>query len=130
MDIVSLVSVTTFQSLIVASIFHCILSTLLVFCYFSFGLAMYRQKIARYSLIITIISYFCLSYSMLTDAINSLQNPNAKSVLFIIFPIILLPLGFCFISTLTKIRRHSNDPKHKSLKNKIFFFFNKYEQVD
>lgn len=69
---------------------HLLLSALLVGCYFSFGLTIYRHRVARLSLFAIVTLYFCLSASFLVDLIATRVYNYSSSNLALIGSVMVL----------------------------------------
>jgi hypothetical protein len=109
---------------------HLLLSALLVGCYFSFGLTIYRHSVARLSLFGMVSLYFCLSVAFLFDLLATSYYSYSTSNLPLIGGVVVLVGQFFFLSMLDGVRRDSNHPSCKDLRQKVFFSFNKYEMAD
>lgn len=105
---------------------HLFLSALLVGCYFSFGLTIYRHRVARMSLFAIVTLYLCLSVSFLIDLLATSLYTYSSSDLPLIASVSVLVGEFFFMSMLDGVRRDSNHPTCKDVRQKVYFSFNKY----
>lgn len=109
---------------------HLLLSSLLVGCYFSFGLTIYRHRVARLSLFVTITLYLCLSVAFLFDLLATSYYSYSCSNLPLIGAVTVLVGEFYFLGAIDRVRRRSNYPSCNDVRRKVFFSFNKYEMAD
>jgi hypothetical protein len=77
-----------------------------------------------------VIAYMSLSLAFFMDVLATLAYSYKSTNIYLILTVVFIIVAFFFISTIERIKRESNRPTNKNLKNKIYFSFNKYEQAD
>lgn len=122
---------TTSLSLLIILIFcHFIISLNLVVCYYLFGLTIYRHSIPKNFLFVIIILYFSCSLTFLFDLLLKSNNNLPTSSFYELFILIFSVSIFFSYALLGKIRNESSWKEKARLKNKIYFFLNKFENSD
>lgn len=120
--------VSTAGGLILWSLSQTAIGGVLLVCYYNFGIYIYRHRVPRFFFFFTVVGFASLAMASFFDSLEA--EKNQRSAFALLAPLLLIVMGFFNWATLERRRRVGAEPENKSLKEKAFFLFNKFENCD